>query len=526
MNTPLDELIHGQLDGTLSQKQTQELNQALLENPEAAGHFAELSLLHHALQSGFQSGTLSTRHALLSKETPSESTSRRIHPATLPWTLAAAAIIATLILATHLRPVSTSTPIPTANTALEKHNTGFAILTHTLNPAWTGVAPASGDLLPQGLLQLESGLAQIEFFSGVSLVVEGSAALEIISSDEMRLLHGKLRAHVPPPAIGFQIHTPQGTVLDLGTEFALDISDTKNELHVIDGEVEWHGSNHSAHPSTLLTEGQALDLSSQTNTPIQASRFTTSSQLAQHLTTHQNRRFTDWQKHSASIASHPHTIAHFSMAQLDPWKRELSSAQTTGTIIGAKVVPGRWPQKKALDFSPNGSRVRLHIPGQHQALTYSAWAKIDSLDRQFNALFLTDNYGLGEPHWQLLADGRLFFSVGLGKGKKHHIFHSPPIWDHSHSEKWLHLVTTYHAPTRTCTHYLNGQQISQEKAPPEKGVSALIIHNAQIGNWGLPTREEPDFAVRNLNGRLDEFTIYNTALNPSEIHTLYLHGKP
>jgi hypothetical protein len=57
-------------------------------------------------------------------------------------------------------------------------------------------------------------------------------------------------------------------------------------------------------------------------------------------------------------------------------------------------------------------------------------------------------------------------------------------------------------------------------------VNSLIIENAQIGNWGLPTREEPEFAVRNLNGSLDEFTIYQSALTPVEVSSLYHSGKP
>ena len=344
----------------------------------------------------------------------------------------------------------------------------------------------------------------------------------------MRLVRGKLRAHVPPPAIGFQIHTPQGTVLDLGTEFALDVSEKNSELHVIDGEVEWH---EETGPGVLLTKGEALNLSGEKTPPITAEplRFTSSGQLAQKIAAHQIQRFTTWQTRSQTLKSQSNVLAYFAMDQLDSWNRELPASPKQilpGAIVGAKVVPGRWPKKQALDFSPNGSRVRVNIPGQHQAVTYSTWAKIDSLDRQFNALFLTDNYGPGEPHWQILDDGRLFFSVGLGKGKFHHIFHSPVVWNHTATEQWLHLVTSYDVATRTCVHYLNGGEISRSSAPEEKGVKALVIGHAQIGNWGLPTREEPEFAVRNLNGRLDEFTIYNTVLTPAQVQSLYQVGKP
>ena len=47
---------------------------------------------------------------------------------------------------------------------------------------------------------------------------------------------------------------------------------------------------------------------------------------------------------------------------------------------------------------------------------------------------------------------------------------------------------------------MNGEEVSREQAPAEKFVEAIKIGNAQIGNWGLPTKDEPEFAVRNLNG--------------------------
>ena len=75
-------------------------------------------------------------------------------------------------------------------------------------------------------------------------------------------------------------------------------------------------------------------------------------------------------------------------------------------------------------------------------------------------------------------------------------------------------------------HYLNGEEISRDSAPPEKGVDALVIGSSQIGNWGLPTRSDPGFAIRNLNGRLDEFAILKSVLSPQEVKTLYLNGKP
>lgn len=528
-----EDLIHRYLDGTLTAGEASKLNQLIKNDPKFADRLAEIALLHHSLGSGFRSGSLPLRsgHPNTHEHRPDRKPLLSLVRPLLPWGLAAAAAVIAMVVLND----STEEPSPAmagnAPEVTEIRDTGFAVLTHVVDPIWGGsTTPTRGDILNEGLLELDEGLIQIEFFSGVSLVVEGRAALEIISPDEMRLVEGKLRAHVPTPAIGFQIHTPRGTVLDLGTEFALDFSEGEGELHVIDGEVEWH---EDAQSEVLLTKGKALKISDEQTDRISASpnRFTSSSDLAAKVISHQNQRFSEWQNHSNDLKGHPRLLAYFPMEQSDSWSRQLAAVPGNippGAIVAARSVEGRWPQKQALDFSPNGSRVRVNIPGDHKALTFSTWARIDSLDRQYNALFLTDNYNKGEPHWQLTENGQLFFSVGLGKGpgKFHHVFLSPVIWDHADSERWLHLVTTYDVESRTCVHYLNGEEISRDQAAPEKGVPAITIGSAQIGNWGLPTREEPDFAVRNLNGRLDEFTIFSSALSPEEVHTLYQAGKP
>lgn len=520
MNLSTDQLIHRHLDGDLSAAEQAELNHRLKTEAGAPDRFAEIATLHHALEDGFESGALSTR-----SESPKilrPSFGKKLIPA-LPWLVAGGAAVIALLTFTQK---TETQPAPIAEAEL--HDSGFAVLTRVVDAAWASDAPEQGDFLSAGHFSLISGLAQIEFLSGVSLVVEGDAEFEILSSDEMNLVRGKLRANVPPQAIGFQIHTPRGTALDLGTEFALDLSDEKCELHVIDGEVEWHPNDDI---ETLLTGGKGLLISDAAPAQISAdpARFTSSVQLAEQLVTRQQKQLDAWKSHSADLQSHSDLLAYFPFDQAGPWNRQLQPTQadlSPGSIVAAERVTGRWPGKDALDFSPNGSRVRVTIPGEYQQITFSTWARIDSLDRQFNALFLTDNYEEGEPHWQLTSEGQLFFSVRLEKDKLHHINLSPPVWNHASSQQWLHLVTTFDAPTRTTVHYLNGEEISREQAPADKAVPAIRIGNAQIGNWGLPTKTAPEFAVRNLNGRLDEFAIFSSALSPAEVQSLYLSGKP
>lgn len=76
------------------------------------------------------------------------------------------------------------------------------------------------------------------------------------------------------------------------------------------------------------------------------------------------------------------------------------------------------------------------------------------------------------------------------------------------------------------THYLNGKVLSQEAVPAEYLVETVSIGAASLCNWGLPERDDPHFAVRNLNGSMDEFALFAAALSPKEISEIYEHGKP
>ena len=166
-------------------------------------------------------------------------------------------------------------------------------------------------------------------------------------------------------------------------------------------------------------------------------------------------------------------------------------------------------------------------------MTFLTWVKINSLDRWFNSLFLTDGHELFEPHWQIMDDGSLFFSVKKNdnydpaKGvQDKHIFYSPSFWNSSMSGQWLMIATVYDVDARQVTHHLNGQVLSRETIPDEFLVETTNIGAASIGNWGLPSREDPAFAVRNLNGSMDEFAFFAAALSDEEISEIYQHGKP
>ena len=143
-----------------------------------------------------------------------------------------------------------------------------AKLTGTKDAVWTSARhqPAiSSRLLSGQRLNLESGLIELHFKTGVRVVVAGPAELVLGGQDQGLeqpniagfLKLGRLVAHVPASAVGFTIQTPTAIVTDLGTQFGVNVdAHGKMNLGVLNGSIEWAplGTTHRSR----VTAGQEV----------------------------------------------------------------------------------------------------------------------------------------------------------------------------------------------------------------------------------------------------------------------------
>ncbi|MDF1739685.1 MAG: FecR domain-containing protein [Verrucomicrobiales bacterium] len=406
---------------------------------------------------------------------------------------------------------------------------GFAVLTRTVNPVWKSEVFEVGSIVPKGSLQLESGSLQVEFFGGATLVMEGPGNLEIRSASEAFCHSGKLRASVPPAARGFVIDTPSGKVVDLGTEFGLEVGDGGvPEIHVFEGEVEIHESGGEVQTFYGGEAGKGA-----ARFPADVGSFLSTADLNEEVMESVESKFSMWRRFSRELSRDERLIAYFPMENPDLSRRRLFNEAPTGSemdgaIVGANRVEGRWAGvgKGAVEFTPTGSRVRLAIPGEYGSLTFACWVRIDSLDRQYNGLYLADNYQPGECHWQLQKDGRILFSF-LHSPKVNFKSLSPVVWDISKSGQWLHLAVTLDLEKQKVTHYANGEIIFEHPIGSKYQIAKTRFGSGELGNWGFPNAPDNEwFAIRNLNGRIDEFAIFSEALDPAEILEMYTIGNP
>ncbi len=137
-----------------------------------------------------------------------------------------------------------------------------ARLLRTVDAQWSGSSesPFDGMFLRAGrTLWLQSGLAEIEFDDGAEVILEGPVEFRVLAGDRGQLKVGKLVAKIKTPeAKGFTINTPTTTIVDLGTEFGVDVlADGAHLVSVFQGQVAVdHPSGHDR--PTTVHEGQSL----------------------------------------------------------------------------------------------------------------------------------------------------------------------------------------------------------------------------------------------------------------------------
>jgi len=91
----------------------------------------------------------------------------------------------------------------------------------------------------QSRYRLKKGYASILFNSGAKVTVEAPAELSLSSAGDMELFSGKIYAVVPQRAHGFSVMTAGNKIVDLGTEFGVEVDSNNNtQLHVTKGKTK------------------------------------------------------------------------------------------------------------------------------------------------------------------------------------------------------------------------------------------------------------------------------------------------
>jgi hypothetical protein len=529
MNDPtqpaeLHRLFIAKTDGTITAEEHERLTALLKNSADARREWfafqdAEAGLLAWSQREALQGSELPVEPA------PSKAVQRSSLKLMLLGSLAAGIVIGAVTWAVWPQGADRLSPSSwNVATRDEATTSAVALLTRGVDLVWESGAmtPAVNEPLSPGELKLRSGVAEIEFFQGARLCIEGPASIRLVSAGEAFCSSGRFSAEVPPHARGFRIGTPKGDLVDLGTEFGLDLTSAAPKLHVFKGEVEWHQPQA---PMRLLTTGQASGL--QATDPAEKlvadpSAFAFSRDLDARVLSSQRQVFEGWQQASAPWNDDPSLRVRLDF-QDEGSARSLRNVAGHGrdiapaTIVGSTWTQGRWPGKQALQFRSISDRARLNVPGSYKQLTIAASVQLHGLNIRQSSICMSQGMAAGYAHWQVLHDGSLCLGVGLNeKPIVWEDYISPVVFTPERFGQWVHLAVVYDTEGSEVRFFVNGSCISRH---PVKRSIVLTPAMVELGNW-TPSPEKRQQPVRNLAGCMDEFLLFSRALNDDEVRKL------
>jgi hypothetical protein len=266
------------LDGTAATADRERLARLLTDSPEARRVYvaymhdtAVLRWQHHApaseLLDDLSTGTAARRRSAWRRALAGLAG------------IAAALIVATTLLVQHVSrpPADPASHAPAAATAAQPAATPPADAASAAIPARYGVATLMrtadvvwvddddrADLMRLSageVLRFDGGEVEVVFDAGVEVRVRGPAEFEVRAADYAVARLGAISARVGQNGRGFTIETPTARVIDLGTEFGIDVAPCgATEVAVFKGLVDLSvGSDAAAAGAQRrLRQGEAL----------------------------------------------------------------------------------------------------------------------------------------------------------------------------------------------------------------------------------------------------------------------------
>lgn len=239
----LRSLINAVLEGTADQSDLIQLGQLLEQNPQFIQRYAD-HLVIDAQLSWDTPGNLAPFDAQGECEMVSVARPTKARPWG-SWLAIAAALLVCVYYFAGMGPAG-------------QEQAALAHVTSVNADVFTKLE--KGDAVNAGVFRLAEGeAATLEFELGSQLYCEGPCELELVSQMLVSLVHGKVTADVPPPAIGFTVMTKRLQVTDLGTRFGVSVDPSDDvDVVVFDGEVNLSDRQGHVELPEGLYAGEAL----------------------------------------------------------------------------------------------------------------------------------------------------------------------------------------------------------------------------------------------------------------------------
>jgi hypothetical protein len=396
--------------------------------------------------------------------------------------------------------------------------------------------PSEGEILEVGPLALRSGRVTLGLLSGVTLTVEGPADLDLVAIDRVHCRRGKLRMHVPEGAEGFVVSTPGSAVVDLGTEFGLNVAgDGTAQMMVFEGEVEAAVLNASGTPlrSHKVVEGHAIELDPRSGRIEEAAPLTEDFVMSPVLTTPPLPLKPSYRH--AVLEAGPWAYWRFEAFDEGAFPNELFGRpplRATGPTSLAEAGPGNG----CVEFGADEVEQRLEMDGlweppSEPGYAVEFWASPERIGQAAMVSLIEPGPPLDDYKHMMLLELTAGDRQSLVPPASVRFLHRWPPADSGGDNlfspgyclpyRWHHLVAQ--ASGGQMELYVDG-----EPAPPVSLRSALATEACRLvlGRLKPQPRHPGRVHSRPFVGRIDEVALYNRPLTDEEIRRHHELGDP
>jgi hypothetical protein len=405
-----------------------------------------------------------------------------------------------------------------------------------------GLPVLSGNPMPSGMVSLQRGWARVDFLDGATVVIEAPAMVRVVSGSNLEVRAGRVSADVPPAAHGFAITSPFCRVVDLGTEFGVEVRpDGRTDVGVFKGKI---ALSDQAEAPAVVTQGQGRHLDTLTGPAVAA-----------QIAPAQFVRVEDFNRWTAAVTPAERVRAAEQQACRDPSmslfysfgdqsvRRDAIVNKATATFgrydlpLNGEGTPawgeGRLAGLSALDFNP-GREQRLLVPDfpvtRTGAMTCTAWVYCRSRSPWAS---IAKNWGSskgGAFHFGLNdPDGTLALELGTDATPASGA--EVPMNRISEGTgqpfplgKWVFVAFT--CDGHTATLFRNGYAVTSgpcKPIPAKAPVHSLAI-GFKTGDDGMTPAGGSQ--VGYWDGRMGTLALYDRALAPNEVMSQYAAGMP
>ncbi|WP_076421021.1 LamG-like jellyroll fold domain-containing protein [Colwellia sp. UCD-KL20] len=376
--------------------------------------------------------------------------------------------------------------------------------------------------LGRGEIELSEGYSEIKLNNGVVLVLEAPIKLNLKSVDQVILQHGKLVARVPQNAIGFRIDTPSAEIIDLGTEFGVEVSQNgESQVHVIEGEVKARADNSQSYQHVKKNQALSFNLN---NEMIRIKNETGEFMRVLPGESVHNPDFLHW--------SFDNNDNYLSIGKGIDGKHYLAIDKSPSTEKTAKVE-GRFGQALYFNGKTNWLTTDFAGIGSDDPRTVAFWLKVPTNFSRDEAYGIV-SWGLHKDYaaWQIspnpeTVDGPLGrLRIGTFQAQ---VVGSTDLRD----GQWHHIAVVLYGGEKSdiSTHvllYVDGQLEKTQKKSIAKINTTLNDPRSRSLSLGRDigyTNHPKDLNKSFFRGGVDELFIVEAALDPKQIKKLMLQNS-